>query len=109
MDDTSVILEFDELLRQCQRYVWGRTVCDSLGISAEDFAHLTGLADYRQSDSLQRYQGTWWEIFPTNGSDKKVECLYLADSLRDALRLRPEGAFSAWQELDCEEDLDDSF
>ena len=39
----------------------------------------------------EKLRNTWWEVlWPTDESDNLApECRYLADSLRDAMRLRP--------------------
>jgi hypothetical protein len=44
----------------------------------------------------EKYSGTWWEIIwplPRN-STSPLCCFYVADSLRDALRLRPQADLS---------------
>jgi hypothetical protein len=46
----------------------------------------------------EKYSGTWWEVrwpLPQN-SGRPPECFYVADSLRDALRLRPRADLSFW-------------
>jgi hypothetical protein len=46
----------------------------------------------------EKYSGTWWEIgFPLpQNSGQRLQCFYVADSLRDALRLRPRADLSFW-------------
>jgi hypothetical protein len=49
----------------------------------------------------EKYAGTWWEVTFEDFSDVAVEtepvCVYLADSIQDALRLRPQTSESYWQ------------
>jgi hypothetical protein len=46
----------------------------------------------------EKYSGTWWELLLPLPQDsaKPVHCFYVADSLRDALRLRPRTDLSFW-------------
>ena len=48
------------------------------------------------NDLHEKFFGTWWEVEISNGSQMPSRCLYLADSLQDALRLRPEIDTSYW-------------
>jgi len=44
----------------------------------------------------ERLRNTWWEIrWPDGAKSTRPTCRYLADSLRDALRLRPSIPLSA--------------
>jgi hypothetical protein len=49
----------------------------------------------------EKYAGTWWEVtfddFPDFVGHSSPRCVYLADSIQDALRLRPETSDSYWQ------------
>ena len=49
----------------------------------------------------EKYAGTWWEVTYDDYSDVVDEtlpmCVYLADSIQDALRLRPQTSESYWQ------------
>jgi hypothetical protein len=46
----------------------------------------------------EKYSGTWWEILLPLPQDytAPLHCFYVADSLRDALRLRPRTDLSFW-------------
>ena len=44
----------------------------------------------------ERYHDTWWEVFVPTASDVIPRCVYVADSLKDALRLRPNINISHW-------------
>ena len=47
-------------------------------------------------DAIERFRGTRWQVnFPYN-KKKAPDFYYVADSLRDALRLRPELDMSYW-------------
>lgn len=48
----------------------------------------------------EKYSGTWWEVTFDNSSGDVSDssmCVYLADSIQDALRLRPKTNESYWQ------------
>jgi hypothetical protein len=49
----------------------------------------------------EKYDGTWWEVtfddFPDYIGHASPRCVYLADSIQDALRLRPQTGDSYWQ------------
>ena len=50
----------------------------------------------------EKYSGTWWEVAfdeftDAVGKAAMPECVYLADSIQDALRLRPDKDNSYWQ------------
>ncbi len=49
----------------------------------------------------EKYAGTWWEVtfenFPDYVGHASLRCVYLADSIQDALRLRPQTSESYWQ------------
>jgi hypothetical protein len=47
----------------------------------------------------EKFMNTWWEVcwpFPKATPSNPPQCLYLADSLRDALRLRPNIDTTFW-------------
>lgn len=47
---------------------------------------------YLSDECHEKFMNTWWEVcwpFPKASPSHPPKCLYLADSLRDALRLRP--------------------
>jgi len=46
----------------------------------------------------EKYSGTWWELLLPLPQDytAPLHCFYVADSLRDALRLRPRTNLSFW-------------
>lgn len=41
------------------------------------------------NDLFEKLMGTWWEVQLSRRGRVPSECIYLADSLQDALRLRP--------------------
>lgn len=47
-------------------------------------------------DLFEKLVGTWWEVELSNIRKTPSQCAYLADSLQDALRLRPEIDTSYW-------------
>ena len=47
-------------------------------------------------DLFEKLVGTWWEVELNDIRKTPSQCAYLADSLQDALRLRPEIDTSYW-------------
>lgn len=50
-------------------------------------------------ECYEKFMNTWWEVywpFPKANPSNPPQCLYLADSLRDALRLRPNIDIAFW-------------
>lgn len=47
-------------------------------------------------DSFEKFRGTWWQINIPYNKHQSPDFNYVADSLRDALRLRPELDTSYW-------------
>lgn len=48
------------------------------------------------NDLFEKYLGTWWEVELADDEQQPARCYYLADSLQDALRLRPGIDTSYW-------------
>lgn len=42
------------------------------------------------SDLFEKFKGTWWWVEMSDEKNTVSQCCYLADSLQDALRLRPD-------------------
>ena len=51
-------------------------------------------------DLFEKLGGTWWEVELSCQGERPSQCMYLADSLQDAMRLRPEINTSYWGSLD---------
>ena len=51
---------------------------------------------FMQDDLLEKFFGTWWEVEIPSGDQMPSRCLYLADSLQDAFRLRPDIDTTYW-------------
>lgn len=47
-------------------------------------------------DASEKFRGTWWQIKIPYKQGESAEFQYVADSLRDALRLKPELDTSHW-------------
>lgn len=54
------------------------------------------------NDLVEKFPGTWWEVELASENRMPLRCFYLADSLQDAFRLRPDIDTSYW--CDIEED-----
>jgi len=52
------------------------------------------------NDICEKFFGTWWEVELTAEDRCPLRCFYVADSLQDALRLRPGINTSYWCETD---------
>ncbi len=48
------------------------------------------------NEVIERLVGTWWEVELSDEGEILRQCRYLADSLQDALRLRPNIDISYW-------------
>jgi hypothetical protein len=99
MESQFRLLPFEELILLLSRYGFTdrlETVMKIRVFSAEEsWNHkMPVLSD----ECREKYSGTWWEIcFPLpQNSTAPLHCLYVADSLRDALRLRPRADLSFW-------------
>ena len=64
----------------------------------------SGQAVVLSNDLFEKFFGTWWEVELSIEDHTPLRCFYLADSLQDAFRLRPEIDVSYW--CDAEEDTD---
>ena len=90
---------FEQLLQYCgnQPAIAGNLI--GIGNNPMDF----NCPDQELVQALsEKYAGTWWEVSLDKFSDAidravMPECIYLADSIQDALRLRPDKDNSYWQ------------
>lgn len=48
------------------------------------------------NDRFENFFGTWWEVEITGANQLPSRCIYLADSLQDAFRLRPDIDTTYW-------------
>jgi hypothetical protein len=48
------------------------------------------------NDLREKFLGTWWEVELSTNNQMPSQCFYLADSLQDAFRLRPDIDTSYW-------------
>lgn len=82
---------FEQLLQYCNSQP--ALICKLLGLdyNPTDF----GFDEQEMVRQLyEKYTGTWWEV---TFDDFPPVCVYLADSIQDALRLRPQTSESYWQ------------
>lgn len=114
----SSILRFEELIQLWRRSCCSLSMPQLLGLnvgsrSESDESELCSL------DRLnERFRNTWWEVIWPKDSigdtiSRQVKCRYVADSLPDALRERPNEDFpyiNVWDLLymcDLEDETDD--
>ena len=55
-----------------------------------------GQAVVLSNDLCEKFLGTWWEVELAGDDEIPSRCFYIADSLQDALRLRPHIDTSYW-------------
>ena len=89
----SSILGFEQLIQLSQAGSDDVSLCRLLGLSVSARAE-----PYSVETLRERFRGTWWQVvWPDRQMwgliDKDVQCKYVADSLRDALRRYPRAEF----------------
>ncbi|MGH2270716.1 hypothetical protein ACQ9LF_02845 [Anaerohalosphaeraceae bacterium U12dextr] len=92
MECHSSLLPFEKLVDFLTQNGFSEKLDTILHIKSLHIRH-SHQADHNQitEECLEKLKGTWWELqWPTPDSDNITpQCRYLADSLRDAMRLRP--------------------
>jgi hypothetical protein len=53
-------------------------------------------ASVRSDELIKKLMGTWWEVKLSDEGKMPAQCRYIARSLPDAVRLRPEAKKSNW-------------
>ena len=99
---------FEQLLQCCQNRP--ESISRLLGIDSDQINF-----NYDEQELAgrlyEKYAGTWWEVtfedfsdvacdfenFSDDAGETEPICVYLADSIQDALRLRPQTSESYWQ------------
>lgn len=82
MKTESCLVSFEELVP----YLRSKGIEDWYGVVTAD----GGNAAAFREELNERLQNTWWELYwPDSANAVRPTCRYLADSLRDAMRLRP--------------------
>lgn len=89
----SSILGFEQLIQLSQAGSDDVSLCRLLGLSVSPTAE-----PYSVETLRERFRGSWWQVIWPNRQtwrvvDKDVQCKYVADSLRDALRRYPHAEF----------------
>ena len=89
----SSILGFEQLIQLSQAGSDDVSLCRLLGLSVSAQAE-----PYSAETLRERFRGTWWQVVWPNRQtwgliDRDVQCKYVADSLRDALRRYPHAEF----------------
>ncbi|MGA2916162.1 MAG: hypothetical protein ABSE89_09080 [Sedimentisphaerales bacterium] len=92
------VFMFEQLLQYCEGQPASISKLLGLDYNPMDF----GFDEQEMVRLLyEKYAGTWWEVTLDDLSDVAGEnlpaCVYLADSIQDALRLRPQTSESYWQ------------
>ncbi len=95
------LLPFEELILLLKRYGFADRLDTIMQVRIFSVGVPMGLEMLTLSDECrEKYRNTWWEILwplPKNPSTLP-QCFYAADSLRDALRLRPQADISFWSD-----------
>lgn len=95
MKTKTYLMMFEQLIELlgCD-YSTGSQLADStLSKIGADFIDRSAL--WESEVLLERLASTWWEV-EVNLHDQPSRCLYVADSLVDAIRLRPHIDVSFW-------------
>ena len=102
MNKKSYLMPFEEVVKMLIGKGLGGNIPDLMRLRSMPEARCE---DYFSSPGYQecqeRYHQTWWEIICDQEFESKLpsspfQCLYLADSLKDAIRLRPRGKIRFW-------------
>lgn len=99
--ETSSVMRFEDLLRLWQESRSDTSIFTLLGLSLPSEYRVVSAANAGLREVLcERLRGTWWEVIwprfsARNVISAQVRCRYLADSLPDAIRLRPHADFPA--------------
>lgn len=82
-----------ELLRESGHVVSQSQIMDLRAVQYRLYCN--GELVILSNDLFEKLNGTWWEV-KLNAQSIVPECNYLADSLQDALRLRPQIDTTYW-------------
>lgn len=96
MMNNSYLVPFGELLDFLNKHRLHHEKSHISGISVligYENRHVGNVSD---QDAFERFHGTWWEVIIPAGREFLPRCIYVADSLRDALRLKPGINLSPW-------------
>ena len=117
---TSSVMQFEDLLRLYQDSRTEASLLELLGISTCADGGSSGVMEPVILENLrEKLRGTWWEVtWPSLSTrhvlGRGVRCRYLADSLQDAMRLRPYADFPVHANVEADEfgadddDVDDA-
>jgi hypothetical protein len=96
MTERAYLVAFDELLEFLVKHrLWNKQAHIT---SINQLTLLKGYETNNNEDQsfIERFQGTWWEVSIPVNNEILPKCAYVADSLTDALRLKPNVALSRW-------------
>ena len=113
----TTILKFEGLIRLWRRSSCNLSMPQLLGLTTDGHNKIEESKLNSLDELHERFRSTWWEvIWPKNSTgdniSNQVKCRYVADSLLDALRERPNEDFpyiNVWDLLyacDPEDDAD---
>jgi hypothetical protein len=99
MESRFRLIPFEELISLLSRHGFAErleTVMKMRVFSVEDSRNHP--RPVLSDECREKYSGTWWELLLPLPRDYTTppHCFYVADSLRDALRLRPRNDLSFW-------------
>jgi hypothetical protein len=109
--ETSSVMRFEDLLKLWQDSPSDTSIFQLLGLTIPSQYQTVKTTHTSLQEMLrERLRGTWWEVtWPRfsarNVINSQVRCRYLADSLPDAIRLRPLADFPAHPALSDPDEL----
>lgn len=97
MKARTYLMSFDRMIRLLQENeisVDGRLIMSLLAPSSRLAGN--GKTVLLPNELFEKFLGTWWEVEISSKDQMPSRCFYLADSLQDAFRLRPDIDTSYW-------------
>ncbi len=92
MEYRSSLLPFETLVAVLNQNGFSDQLDTIMHIKSFDMMHAQQIDNNQTTEEYrEKLRDTWWEVlWPATDSDNPTpQCRYLADSLRDAMRLRP--------------------
>jgi hypothetical protein len=95
MMEISYLVPFEDLFEFFIRYRLWDKLSDNHHLKTliqEQFCN----PSIENQEAFEKFRRTWWEVSIPDNSSLLSQCIYVADSLRDALRLKPGINLSPW-------------
>lgn len=96
MMEKTYLVAFGELFGFLNKHGLYQQLSNVSGFAALSRLELQHSKDITYQEMLERFDGTWWEVEIPIHNETSYRCTYVADSLKDALRLKPGINLSPW-------------